>query len=284
MSFLNPLKPASLGLALALLLSGAAAAQPERRGPWGEPGSTLAMAQRMDAASFARLQDAGAQVEETEDRRSFVVWQAPQGFDPKTGIVLVTLHGHQGWASKGVMVWNDEVRARGWAHLAVQWWYGRSAEAHGYARPADIYPWTVEALRRHGVEPGRVIFEGFSMGSANCYAMTYLDRQAARPYFAVTIANSGALADDFPPNRPFLSGEGGARPFAGTHWIFYCSERDEEQRDACNRIARGADRIKQLGGDIALFIRDPQGPHGGFKSNADFPRAMDLAATFVTGR
>ena len=256
------------------------AAEP-RRGPWGEPGSTLEMASRMDAESMSRLQAVGASVEETPDEKSFVVWHAPEGFDPKTGITLVTLHGHQSWAGKSVMVWADEVRARGWAHLAVQWWYGRSAETHGYARPADVYPWIVDALRRHGVEPGRVIFQGFSMGSAISYAVTFLDRQAPAPYFAVTIANSGSMAEDYLPNRPFLSGEAGAQPFAHTHWILYCSEHDQEQRQACERMAWGAEQLERLGGAVDLFIRDPQGPHGGFMSPANLDRSLDQAVSVI---
>ncbi len=261
---------------------GAMAEEPlERRGVWGDPGSTLEMARRMDSKSFAILEKSRARIEETSDRRSFVVWEAPEGFNPKTGIVLVTLHGHQSWASKSIVVWEDEVRSRGWAHLAVQWWYGRSAEGHGYARPHDIYPWIVEALRRHDVEPGRVIFQGFSMGSAISYAMTFLDRQAGQPYFAVTISNSGSMAEDYPPNRAFLSGESGESPFSDTHWILYCAEHDQEQKHACSRMAWGAQQIERLGGTIELFIRDPQGPHGGLMQPSNLKRAMDRAATFI---
>ncbi len=169
----------------------------------------------------------------------------------------------------------------GWAHLAVQWWYGRSAEAHGYARPNAIYPWMIEAFQKHGVEPGRVIFQGFSMGSAISYAMTFLDQQADKLYFAVTISNSGSMADDYPPNRPFLSGEAGEKPFLETHWILYCSEHDEEQKNACNRMEWGAQQIEKLAGVVELFIRDPRGPHGGFMRPENLKRAMDLAATFV---
>jgi hypothetical protein len=119
------------------------------------------------------------------------------------------------------------------------------------------------------------------MGSAICYAMTFLDLKAGAPYFAVTIANSGAMAEDYPPNKPFLSGEATEKPFADTHWILYCSEHDEEQKNACARIEKGADEIERLGGAIELFIRDPQGPHGGFMHPSNLKRAMDLAATFV---
>ncbi len=169
-------------LAVGFVANASAQENMPRRGPWGEAGSTLAMARRMDAESLADLQNIGAVVEETSDRRSFVVWRASEHFDPSTGIVLVTLHGHQGWASRDTVVWDDEIRSRGWAQLAVQWWYGRSAEEHGCARPDDIYRWMVEALRDHRVDPGRVVFQGFSMGSAVSYAVTFLDRQAATSY------------------------------------------------------------------------------------------------------
>ena len=34
-------------------------------------------------------------------------------------------------------------------------------------------------------------------------------------------------------------------------------------------------------GAVELFIRDPQGSHGGFMRQPNLKRAMDLAATFV---
>lgn len=266
-------KIAVMALGFALGALPAAAASAVRGEPWGEPGSTLEMAKRMEPDSYEAA-SARAEIEETADRRSFTVWKAPEGFDPKTGVTLVTLHGHAGWATRGFTVWEKEMKRRGWAHLGVQWWYGRSAEGHGYAKPNDIYKWILEALERRGVAPGRVIFEGYSMGSANSYAVTFNDRRNRTPYFAATISNSGPLEEDFPPNRAFLSEE---RPFAGTHWILYCSLRDQELKDACPDMRRTEETLKKLGGAVDLFIQDPDKPHGGFMQAPNLDRGLDAA-------
>lgn len=89
------------------------------------------------------------------------------------------------------------------------------------------------------------------------------------------------MADDYPPNRRFLGGDAGAHLFSETHWIPYCSEPDEEQHEACRRMAWGAQQIERLGGSVDLFIRDPRGPHGGLMQLAIRKQALDLAETFV---
>lgn len=247
-------------------------------GPWGDPGSTLETSKRLEPDSYDQA-SRFASIEETADRRSFVVWKAPQNFNPKTGITLVALHGHQGWATRDFVVWEKEMRRRGWAYLGIQWWYGRSAGSLGYAKPNDIYGWILESLKKHGVPPGRVIFEGYSMGSANSYAVTYADRLNPEPYFAATISNAGPLETNFPPNKAFLDTTDG---FKDTHWVFFCGLRDEEQKNCCERMQAGADEITKRGGKIDLFLRDPDAGHGGMmRKDGNVDRVLDAAEESV---
>ncbi len=216
-----------------------------------------------------------------QDGRTFFVWWAPEGFNPKTSTVFVSLHGHAGWAARDFEVWYPKLKDRGYGFLALQWWYGRSAESNGYAKPMDIYKWIREELERRGIPPGHVIFQGFSMGSANSYAVTYIDRRQKTPMFAVTISNAGEMEADFPPNRGFLDKRDGPRPFAGAHWIIYCAEHDNERANSCQKMEWTKQQLEERGAVVDQFIRDPQGGHGGFMQSRNYVTALDLADTLV---
>lgn len=241
----------------------------------------LQLSQRFEPDAYEYVKRHGAEITPTRDGKSFSVWWQPENFDAKRDTVLVILHGHQGWATKGFQVWHKHLEKRGYASLGIQWWYGRSAESIGYAKPKNIYAWIVEELESRGVPRGHVIFEGFSMGSANSYAVTYLDRQQEKPYFAVTISNAGTLETDYPPNRLFLEKNDGSMPFAGVHWILFCGEMDEEQVNSCQRMERTKATLEELGATVEKFIRDPQGSHGAFMQSRNLEPALDLADQIV---
>ncbi len=241
----------------------------------------LELSKQFEPKSVEFAAQQGAQIIPTQDGRSFVLWWKPANFDPKQNTVLVSLHGHGGWVQKDFQIWFPRIKDRGYAFLAIQWWYGRSMESIGYAKPNDIYPWIKEALQAQGIPPGHVIFEGFSMGSANSYAVTYLDRLEPSPYFAVTISNAGAMEPDFPPNRAFLDQPEGAKPFEGVHWILFCAERDEQHPESCDHMEKTKVALVARGATIEQFIRDPQSGHGGFMKPTNHGPVLDLADQLV---
>lgn len=195
---------------------------------------------------------------------------------------MVSIHGHQGWATKDFQIWHKHLRRKGWGFIGIQWWYGRSAESVGYAKPKDIYPWIVEALEELGVPKGNVVFTGFSMGGANSYAVTFLDRQQETPYFGITISNAGAMEEDYPPNRPFLEKRTGPEPFKGANWILFCAEHDEQRPTSCEVMEWTDQQLKELGATVHKFIRNPVGGHGGFMKDDICDPTLDLAEKIVT--
>ncbi len=241
----------------------------------------LRLSQKAQPESHQFAQEQNARFLPTGDGRSFVLWREPAGFNAAKDTVLVSLHGHGGWAARDFEVWYPHIKDRGYAFMAVQWWYGRSMEPIGYAKPRDIYAWITEALESRGIPRGHVIFEGFSMGSANSFAVTYLDRLQPEPYFAVTISQSGELESDFPPNRPFYEAGEKGRPFAGAHWILYCGERDTSRPNICEHMEENKRTLESFGATVDKFIRDPEGEHGGFMKSSQCGPALDLADTIV---
>lgn len=235
----------------------------------------LELSEKQEPAAMKFVREKGGSFFPVSSGRSFVVWWAPEGFDAKRDPVLVSLHGHAGWAAKDFEVWYPYLKERKFAYLGIQWWFGRSMEIFGYAEPREIVRWAREALEQRGIPKKHAVLQGFSMGSANSYAVTFIDRRQTEPYFAVTISNAGQLEDDYPPNRGFLSGPQSDRPFAGARWILYCGEKDPQH--GCGPMKETREKLESLGAVIDAFIDDPQGDHGGFMRRKHAGYALDLS-------
>lgn len=209
--------------------------------------------------------DQGAQIAPTRDGKSFYVWWVPQNFN---GAAIATLHGHGSWAFDEFFLWHAFAAPRGYAILALQWWFGGGEQSNDYSLPQEMYPIFETILRQQKIQPGKTLLHGFSRGAANIYAVTALDRDTRNNLFGMTIANAGMASPDFPPNLELTSGKFGANVFAGTHWVLYCGERDPNpQRDGCPAMRQTRDWITQLGGAVDLLIEDATGDHGGFHRN-----------------
>lgn len=263
-------------LLVSMILAGGASAFAEIR--YDE---ILELSKQFEPDAYEYTVKNSAEISPVKDMQSFVVWWQPEQFNRKESTVFVSLHGHGGWATKDFSVWFPKLQNRGYAFLSIQWWYGRSMESIGYAKPREIYRWIREELERRGIPPGHVIFQGFSMGSANSYAITYLDRRQEIPYFAVTISNAGEMESDFPPNRGFLDKRDGPTPFAGARWILYCGERDQERPNSCEKMEWTKEQLEERGAAVDKFIRDPSGAHGGFMKPENCGQALDLADRII---
>ncbi len=264
----------------ALFSAEAGAAPMGKRPPGPPPGDVLALAQEKESGAWAYVQQQGASIEAVGPGTSFAVWWQPENFDPKTGIVFVSLHGHAGWATRDFEVWHKIMKQRGFAYAGIQWWYGRSMESEGYAKPDMIYRWIREVLEKHGAAPGRVIFLGFSMGSANSYPVAVRDRASGNPYFAVSIADAGPMEKDFPPVAEMFAGRFGTKPLEGSSWILYCSMKDQPNH-ACGPMGQTKEWLEGFGARVPLFLQDPVGDHGGFMKAPNYSQALDLAEKIV---
>lgn len=252
-----------------------------------DPASIPLLAQAQ-AANLERYQFAiehGAQFVPTSDGRSFYLWWIPPGFDQAARRpVIVTLHGHASWALDGFYLWQPYAAQRGYAILALQWWFGGGETTADYYQPVQMYPLLTTALTDYHVQPGQAVLHGFSRGSTNTYALAALDRPHAQA-FGLIISNSGGAAADYPPNAEILQGRQGPQPFQGAHWVMYCGEKDPNpERDGCPAMRAARDFVTQYGATVELLIDDPAGDHGGFHRNADNVNAALDVADRVLGK
>ncbi len=251
-------------------------------------GDVVGLAEQEEPASYDFVEEKKAEIVSVDDGKSFAVWWQPEDFDVSTDTVFVSLHGHGAWATRDFEVWYPQMEERGYAYLGLQWWFGRSLENEGYYEPENIYTLVRSVLESKGVEPGNVIFQGFSMGSARSYGISMYDKQCnTEPYFAANIANSGPWEDDYPLYEKILNGDFGEVPLSETHWILFCGEEDyndkgNHQGYVCEGMNHTQTRLEELGATIDLFLKDPKGDHGSLTINSEnSSKALDVAETLL---
>lgn len=228
----------------------------------------------------------GAQFIPTSDGRSFYVLWTPAGFDQAAlRPMIATIHGHASWAFDEFFLWQPYAQARGYGVIALQWWFGGGEALTDYYLPKEMYPIFDHALRNLQIEPGKVLFHGFSRGSANTYATTVFDWQTNR-FFGLTLSNSGGAAEDFPPNVDIINGKFGPMPLAGAHWAMYCGEQDPNpDQSGCPGMQAASAFVVRYGAVVDLFIQDPDGDHGGFHLHpANVNMALDVFDGLLGGR
>lgn len=245
---------------LALLLPATASA---------DSASLRAQAQAANPARYAFAVGQNAEISDTTDKRSFTVWWQPSTTTPPAG-VIVALHGHGSYATDEMALWQPYAQKHGYALLALQWWFGGGEASSDYYTPDEMYPLISALLTGKGVQPGTVLFTGYSRGSANSYALAARDAAASgQRHFGLVLSNAGGATANYPPNQQIAAGAFGPAPFAGVKWAMYCGEKDPDPTiNGCPAMTAAKDWVTRYGASVLLFIDDPAGDHGGFMTNS----------------
>jgi hypothetical protein len=242
----------------------------------------LAQGKAADTQRYEFAIKQGAQIVPTRDGKSFYVVWFPKNFAaaPRR-VMIVTLHGHGSWAFDEFFLWHSYAVQRGYAILALQWWFGQGERFQDYYSPYEMYPHIEAVLRENDIARGDALLHGFSRGSANSYVVVALDN-ARNKFFGMAIANAGGVGLDFPSNVDIERGKFGAQPFAGTQWILVCGRNDPNpDRDGCGGMSKARTWLEKYGGTIVLFLEDPNGDHGTFHRNpANVNAALDAFVQF----
>ena len=78
-----------------------------------------------------------AEIRATSDNRAFSIWWQPSNTITPKG-VIVTLHGHQSYATDEFYLWQPYAEKYGYAILALQWWFGSGDATSEYYTPMDM--------------------------------------------------------------------------------------------------------------------------------------------------
>jgi hypothetical protein len=223
--------------------------------------------ERMNRFQYALAN--GAQVALTADGKSYYILWLPEGRNfNNLPPMVVTLHGHDGYAFDDFYVWHHFLKERGYGVLAIQWWLGKGEATSDYLLPNEIYRIIDQTFRELQVKPGTALLHGFSRASTNIYAIAAIDRSTKNDYFALFIANAGRASSDYPPTHEIEQGRFGNQPFAGSHWVTFAGGKDPNpDRDGVVGMRETADWIESYGGSVDLAIEDPDAGHGGFHQN-----------------
>ncbi len=234
---------------------------------WADSASLLNQAKAANATRYQFALSNNAEIRSTSDNKAFTIWWQPPSGTPSG--VIVTLHGHGSYATDEFYLWQPYAQTRGYAILALQWWFGVGETVADYYLPQEMYPIIAKLLKEKGVKPGTVLLQGYSRGSANSYAVTALDTASGNRYINMTLSNSGGAASDFPPNQQIVAGAYGSLPFTGVQWIMYCGELDPDPTiNGCPAMKAAKDWVTKYGATFKLLIDDPKGGHGGFMTNS----------------
>ena len=229
--------------------------------------SLLSQAQAANTTRYQFALSNNAEIRNTSDNKAFTIWWQPTATTPAG--VIVTLHGHDSYATDEFYLWQPYAQTKGYAILALQWWFGVGEAINDYYLPQEMYPIIANLLTEKGVKPGAVLFHGYSRGSANSYGVTALDAVSGNRFITMTLSNSGGAAADFPPNQQIVAGAFGAKPYSGIQWVMYCGEKDPDPTTSgCPGMTAAKDWVTQYGATFKLLIDDPNGGHGGFMTNS----------------
>jgi hypothetical protein len=202
----------------------------------------------------------------TSDGQSFIVIWKAVGTVPKRWIV--SLHGSHGFATDDLALWYPHFKNLEIGLVCVQWWIGTDDTNKAYYAPMQVYREIDIALQKLSVQPGTVMFHGFSRGSANSYAITALDAGRGKHYFSLSVASSGGVGLDYPPTQAILEGRFGDHPLRGTRWITVAGAQDSNpDRDGIAGMRRTAEWLKEQGATVIESIEDPKEGHGALMRN-----------------
>lgn len=204
----------------------------------------------------------GAQIVPTSDNKSFfLVWK------PKVAanLMLYALHGSNSWVFDEFSLWQPSLEKHGIGIIAIQWWFGVNQGSQDYYMPSDLFKLFDHLAKEMGIQPGTVLLEGFSRGSANSYGVSFYDKTSGKNYFGFNFALSGSAELSYPLYRDIEAGKYGERVFAGTRWATFCGGRDPKpEQTGCPGMQRTREWLIKHGATVDLVFEEAEMGDGGF--------------------
>ncbi len=206
----------------------------------------------------------GVQILPSSDGKSFfLVWQPKAATSLRP--MIYALHGSNSWVFDEFSLWQPSLEKHGIGIIALQWWFGVNQSSQDYYPPSDIYRLFDHLAKEVNLQPGTVLLEGFSRGSANSYGVSFYDRTSGNNYFGFNFALSGSAELSYPLYADIEAGKYGEKVFAGTHWATFCGERDPKpEQTGCAGMQRTREWLTKHGATVDMVFEEAEMGHGGF--------------------
>lgn len=229
-----------------------------------EAQALLEKAKKANPERYRFALEKGAQIVPTSDGKSFfLVWQPKVSAPSKP--MIYALHGSNSWVFDEFSLWQPSLEKHGIGIIAVQWWFGVNQTSQEYYLPSELFGLFDNLAKEMGIQPGTVLLEGFSRGSANSYGVSFYDKTSGRNYFGFNFAISGSAELSFPLYSDIEAGKYGERVFAGTRWATFCGGRDPKpERSGCPGMKRTREWLTKHGATVDLVFEEAEMGHGGF--------------------
>ncbi|MBL7910435.1 MAG: T9SS type A sorting domain-containing protein [Bacteroidia bacterium] len=222
----------------------------------------------------------GAQALATADGKSFYLKWMPTGATPSLTPLLVTMHGSTGNVFDEFYLWHQKAAAKGVGIIAMQWYRGAaSVSPNDYFEDTVIYRYIDTALKRIKYPSNKAFLHGFSRGSARSYAIAFYDTRPSigKNYFCTVLSNSGKPDSVYTLYAQINSGMYGHSLYNGKRWAMFCGGLDPGVQTACWAMNNAKNWVQLNGGNVGLYISDPNLGHGGFHQT---PAYIDSALNY----
>ena len=268
-----------LFLATAVLIAGGASAAQRKRPPrekgskWNAKTHPMIDAARKGAArEYAAARKSGADLLITPNERTFAITWSPKGGGNKHDApVIVIVNDEESWSFEDFDEWYPTALENGYGLVVVQWWVVTE-----YLSDEDLYTAIDAALVNMKADPkNKVLLYASGRGATRAYALEYLDRKSAAPWFSMTVAASGAKPSGDLLYDTLTKKQLGATPLAGSNWVTYCAIRDTKpEASGCSGMRKTADWLKELGATVTLTLEDPAARENEFLRNPQYLRQV----------
>lgn len=208
----------------------------------------------------------------TSDGKQYFIYGAPAGQNntsPKK--ILITLHGTEGSAEKDYEIWKPFIKDKQYALASLNWWDGSGDQTTDYTTPEVVNAEIHSFLSSQGYSKNDlIVFEGFSRGSSNSYAIVSFDQASSEPLIDIAVSSSGGSQSAYYADvTKSISSKTQGKIFANVKWILACGGKDPNpSRDGCLAMESTKQFVSDKGATVLGLLSDPNGGHGALTTSS----------------
>lgn len=225
---------------------------------------TLPALAGLRAEQRTALLDAGGGLRR-ETGKYIATWIPSGWVDATSRVVVVALHGTDGYPEADWTDWHAYFGDRGWGMLAVSY-----LDAGVYDSATATYERviaSIEDMRSACGADVTIHLMGFSRGSAQTFPGSMLDRMADGPITGV-IANAGAWPPSGPMPPELVAVDGVATSMNGVQMWGWCGGSDNSHGyPMCDEMTNALAWVRSHGGHAEDLYSSPGLGHGDFKTD-----------------